>query len=112
MVGIKGNYYDLVNLIDFTEWLEYFTDGIIDELLRVEKTVSQLFVNPQNDLKSHNQIILQTIQQRGFISDSEYAKLTTRARATRYLDLQKLISLGLIESKGKGKSTYYILKEK
>jgi len=35
MVGVKGNYYDLVNLIDFTQWLEYFTDGIIDELLRV-----------------------------------------------------------------------------
>ncbi|MDO8610522.1 MAG: Fic family protein [bacterium] len=112
MVGVKGNYYDLVNLIDFTEWLEYFTDGIIDELLRVEKTVSQLFINPQNNLKPHHQTILQTIQQKGFISDSEYAKLTTRARATRYLDFQKLINLGLIESKGKGKSTYYILKEK
>jgi len=112
MVGVKGNYYDLVDLIDFTEWLEYFTDGIIDELLRVEKTVSQLFVNPQNDLKPHHQIILQTIQQKGFVSDSEYAKLTTRARATRYLDFQKLISLGLIEPKGKGKSTYYVLKGK
>ncbi len=112
MVGVKGNYYDLVNLIDFTEWLEYFTDGIIDELLRVEKTVSQLFVNPQNNLKPHHQIILQTIQQNGFISDSEYAKVTTRARATRYLDFRKLIDLGLIESKGKGKSTYYILKGK
>ena len=112
MVGVKGNYYDLVNLIDFTEWLEYFTDGIIDELLRVEKTVSHLFINPQNNLKSHHQIILQVIQKKGFMSDSEYAKLTKRARATRYLDFQKLISLGLIEPKGKGKSTYYVLKGK
>lgn len=111
MVGVKGNYYDLVDLIDFTQWLEYFTDGIIDELLRVEKTVSQLFINPRNNLKLHHQTILQTIQQKGFMSDSEYAKLTTRARATRYLDFQKLIGLGLIEPKGKGKSTYYVLKE-
>ncbi|MCR4277265.1 MAG: Fic family protein [Candidatus Roizmanbacteria bacterium] len=111
IVGVKGNYYDLVSLIDFTEWLEYFTDGIIDELLRVEKTVSQLFINPHNNLKPHHQIILQTIQQNGFINDSEYAKLTTRARATRYLDFQKLINVGLIKPKGKGKSTYYILKE-
>lgn len=111
MVGVKGNYYDLVDLIDFTGWLEYFTDGIIDELLRVEKTVSQLFINPQINLKSFHQMILQTIQQKGFMSDSEYAKLTTRARATRYLDFQKLINLGLIESKGKGKSTYYVVKE-
>lgn len=112
MVGVKGNYYDLVNFIDFTQWLEYFTDGIIDELLRVEKTVSQLFINPQINLKSHHKTILQTIQQKGFISDSEYAKLTTRARATRHLDFQKLIGLSLIEAKGKGKSTYYILREK
>lgn len=112
MVGVKGNYYDLADLIDFTEWLEYFTDGIIDELLRVEKTVSQLFVNPQINLKPHHQTILQTIQQKGFMSDSEYAKVTTRARATRYLDFQKLINLGFFESKGKGKSTYYVLKDK
>jgi len=66
----------------------------------------------QINLKSHHQTILRTIQQKGFISDSGYAKLTKRARATRYLDFQKLIRLGLIEIKGKGKSTYYVLKEK
>jgi len=36
-VGLKGNYYDLTKQIDFTDWLEYFTEGIIDELLRVKK---------------------------------------------------------------------------
>lgn len=34
-VGLVGNYYDLKDAVDFTAWLEYFTDGIIDELLRV-----------------------------------------------------------------------------
>lgn len=34
-VGVLGNFYDLKDHIDFAEWLEYFTDGIIDELLRV-----------------------------------------------------------------------------
>lgn len=36
-VGEFGDYYELKDQIDFTAWLEYFTDGIIDELLRVEK---------------------------------------------------------------------------
>lgn len=112
MVGETGNYYDLVNLIDFTGWLEYFTDGIIDELLRVEKAVTQLFIQPHINLKQHHEVILKTIQQKGFISDSVYAKLTKRARATRYLDFQKLINLSLIQAKGKGKSTYYVLKER
>ena len=30
-VGVFGNYYEIVNTVDFTKWLEYFTDGIIDE---------------------------------------------------------------------------------
>lgn len=42
MVGVKGNYYEIYKKIDFTEWLEYFTDGIIDELLRVEKILSKI----------------------------------------------------------------------
>ncbi|MBI4973440.1 Fic family protein [Candidatus Roizmanbacteria bacterium] len=111
MVGETGNYYDRVNLIDFTGWLEYFTDGIIDELLRVEKQVTQLFIQPHINLKPHHELIIKAIQQKGFINDSEYAKLTKRARATRYLDFQKLIDLSLIEAKGKGKATYYVLRE-
>ena len=112
MVGEMGNYYDLVKPIDFTGWLEYFTDGIIDELLRVEKVVTQLFIQPHINLKPHHELIIKTIQQKGFINNSEYAKLTKRARATRYLDFRKLIGLNLIEAKGKGKSTYYVLKER
>lgn len=112
MVGEKGNYYDLIEHIDFTLWLEYFTDGIIDELCRVEKTIPNLFANPQINLRPHHRMILQRIQKHGFINDSEYAKLTPRARATRHIDLKKLISLGLIEAKGKGKSTFYVLKER
>ena len=37
MVGEYGDYNNLSATIDFTVWLEYFTGGIIDELLRVEK---------------------------------------------------------------------------
>lgn len=36
-VGVSGNYHDIVDSINFTNWLEYFTEGIIDELLRVKK---------------------------------------------------------------------------
>jgi len=28
MVGVKGNYYDIYKTLDFTLWLEYFTDGM------------------------------------------------------------------------------------
>ena len=32
-VGEQGDYYDLE--VDFTPWLEYFAEGILDELFRL-----------------------------------------------------------------------------
>lgn len=109
-VGELGNYYDLADKIDFTPWLEYFTEGIIDELLRVQKQLAELGISPQTRLLPHHTKILEFINQRGFITDRDYAKLVDRAKATRALDFKRLIELGLIERKGKGRATYYISK--
>ena len=118
-VGEFGNYYELVDLpagrqgkIDFTPWLEYFTEGIIDELLRVQKSLPEVGISPQTNLQSHHLKILEFTREKGFIVDHDYAKLVDRAKATRALDFKKLIELGLISRKGKGKATYYVLKEK
>lgn len=107
-VGEFGNYYDLVKKIDFTIWLEYFTEGIIDELLRVQKLLSRVSKTPQAQLAPYHLKILAYIKNKGFIADRDYAKLTDRARSTRALDFKKLRSLGLIVKKGKGKATYYV----
>jgi Fic family protein len=111
-VGEFGNYYELVEKIDFTLWLEYFTEGIIDELLRVQKFLPGIALSPESELQPYHLKILEFIQKKGFISDSDYAKLSDRAKATRALDFQKLIELDVIERKGKGRATYYVLKEK
>ena len=111
-VGEFGNYYELVNKINFTSWLEYFTEGIIDELLRVQKTLPEVGISPETNLQPHHLKILEFIKEKGFIADRDYAKLVGRAKATRALDFKKLIELELISRKGKGKATYYILKEK
>ncbi|PIR80290.1 MAG: hypothetical protein COU25_00695 [Candidatus Levybacteria bacterium CG10_big_fil_rev_8_21_14_0_10_35_13] len=111
-VGEFGNYYELVDKIDFTNWLEYFTEGIIDELLRVQKLLPTAAARPNSQLQSYHLKILEFTREKGFIADRDYAKLTGRAKATRALDFQKLIKLDLIERKGKGKATYYVLKEK
>jgi Fic family protein len=110
-VGEFGNYYDRVEKIDFTVWLEYFTDGLIDELLRVQKLLRKTGINPGAELKPYHLKILDAIKEKGFINDNNYAKLVRRAKATRALDFRKLLNLGLIERKEKGRATYYILKE-
>lgn len=111
MVGERGNYYDLVGNFDFTKWLEYFTEGIIDELLRVQKLFPQVVATPETELQPHLLKILDYIKEKGFIKEKDYSKLTERAKATRVLDFQRLIDLGMIERKGKARATHYILKE-
>ena len=109
-VGVLGNYYDLKSKIDFSSWLEYFTDGIIDELLRVKKDLEKEIITPDTVLKEHHQIIINYIKEKGFITDREYSQLTKRAKPTRNLDFRKLIDLGFIAKFGKGKATYYKFK--
>lgn len=111
-VGEFGNYYDLVDKIDFTSWLEYFAEGIIDELLRVQKLMPEIGVTPQTQLKPYHLKILEYIKEKGFITDRDYGMLTDRAKSTRAVDFQKMTEMGLIERKGQGRATYYILKEK
>ena len=111
-VGEFGNYYELEEKTDFTVFLEYFTEGIIDELLRVEKLLPKLSLSPKTKLKLFHLKMLEYIRENGFITDKDYAKLVTRAKATRTKDFGKLIELDLIERKGKGKATYYVLREK
>jgi len=108
-VGLYGNYYELVGHIEFTAWLEYFTDGIIDELLRVADEIDQRSKSYQL-LKPHEIKIINFIEEHGFINNQQYSQITTRAKATRSKDLQELVKKGILERKGKTRGTYYIIK--
>jgi Fic family protein len=109
-VGEYGDYNELEKSIDFTPWLEYFTGGLIDELLRVQKLLPELGNSPHTRLEPHHLKLLEHIKKHGFIADRDYAELTDRAKATRTSDFQKLLDLGLIERKGKGRAVHYVLK--
>jgi len=107
-VGLEGDYYELQDSIDFTHWLEYFADGILDELRRIHKTLPET-MQAQPRLEPHHQQILDYIEERGSITQREYGSISTRSLAARKLDFEKLLDLGLIESKGTGRGTYYVL---
>lgn len=106
-VGEMGNYYDLQKDVDFTLWLEYFTKGILEEILRVRKILENKEMTPEYTILKDHDRMLEYIKMNGYITDRKYAQLTDRAKATRVIDFNKLIDLGLIERKGKGRSTYY-----
>ncbi|MFH0755611.1 MAG: Fic family protein [bacterium] len=109
-VGEIGDYYEIKDKIDFTSWLEYFTDGIIDELLRVKKELEKETITPAQILKEHHKIIIKYIEEKGYITDKDYSKLTKRSKPSRNLDFNKLINLNFIIRIGKSKATYYKLK--
>lgn len=106
-VGVYGNYDELVEQLDFTQWLEYFADGILDELYRLQKQIAQRQSSPKTELEAHHRQILQLIDEKGFATDKDYAQVTDRAKATRILDFNKLIELDIIVREGSGRGTYY-----
>lgn len=107
-VGLEGDYYDLNGDIDFSAWLEYFADGILDELRRVRKTLpEQSGAKPR--LEPHHKQILAYIEEHGSITQREYGTISSRSLAARKLDFDKLVKLNLIKAEGTGRGTYYVL---
>ena len=110
-VGLEGDYYDLKDDMDFSDWLEYFADGILDELRRVCKSLPDQSM-PKPRLEPHHHQILDYIEERGSITQREYGQISSRSLASRKLDFDKLVKLNLIEAKGIGRGTYYVLHPK
>lgn len=107
-VGSHGNYYDLLETVDFTAWLEYFADGIADELQRVKKELEKHIGVTGPELTAAERLILSYIEEHGSITDREYATLTDRAKATRALDFKRLTEKGRIIRRGGGRNTKYV----
>ncbi len=108
-VGLEGDYYELKDSIDFTHWLVYFADGILDELWRIRKTLPETMQIPPR-LEPHHRLMLDYIHEHGSITQREYGSISTRSLAARKLDFEKLLDLELIEIKGTGRGTYYVRK--
>lgn len=107
-VGESGDYYEIASKINFTLWLEYFTEGIIDELLRVEDELGSRKSGPDEKLQKHHLQIIKIVEKQGYATDRDYAKVTNRAKATRALDFKRLIEMGIVKRQGKGKRTSYV----
>jgi len=103
MVGETGDYYDLKDQIDFTDWLEYFAEGILDELKRVQKTLPRSV----RRLEDHHRAILDHLEAHDTITQREYGQISDRSLAARKADFNHLLTLGLIERHGSGRSVWY-----
>jgi len=91
-VGLGGDDYDLADNIDFSTWLEYFAEGILDELRRVRKALPEQSI-PKARLEPHHRKILNYIEEHGSITQREYGQVSSRSLASRKLDFDKLLKL-------------------
>ncbi len=95
---------------DNTNWLEYFSGAVLKEMKRVSKELEGVSFKPEQGLNEDQKKILKYLEKHSVITDSDYSKFTERKKATRVLDFNKLMNENLIERRGKGRQTHYILK--
>jgi hypothetical protein len=110
VIGNNHNECRLVANADFSEWLEYFAEGVLHELHRVIQSFpKQASIKPV--LEPHHQQIIDYMERYGSISCREYGTISLRGLQAITRDFDNLVRLGLIESKGQGQGMYYVLSQ-
>ncbi len=103
---------------DLTPWLEYFTDGFLEEATRVKENLQAMGF--AKELSTDEQIFLDKDQVKmmdfiatvGRITSADVVEILEMPKRTAQAKLKELVDMNLIESQGKGPATYYILKGK
>jgi len=115
----KKSYYDALKRVpqeslDLTDWLEYFTDGVLLSILKVKERVFYLSPDKgkrkkkeQISLTERQMKIVEFIQANGKITSGDIQKMFNITRQAVNKEVKKLIGLGLIEMKGAGRKSYY-----
>jgi Fic family protein len=119
----RKQYYDILETtqkgdLNITAWLKWFLDCLLHSMAQTDKTISltlkraQFWETHRNiDFNPRQQKILQLLLDNFFgkLTVSKYAKITKVSTDTSLRDVQDLMSKGIIEQEGSGRSTSYKL---
>lgn len=115
-------YYKALNSVDpetldLTQWIEYFTDGVLLSISKIKEKVLQLSIEKhkkgargQVALTEKQTKIIEQIISNGRITSGQIQKMLKISRQAAHKEFIKLIELDLIEQKGAGKAIYYVIK--
>lgn len=103
--------------LDLTDWLEYFTDGVLLSIAKVKEKALHLSLE-KHKKESKGQIALtekqmkmmENIISNGQITSGEIQKMFKISRQAVHKEIIKLIELNLIQQKGAGKAIHYVIK--
>ena len=102
---------------DLTEWLEYFTQGVLYSIDKVKETVTKLGITQktgragQVELTQKQIKILEKIKEEGKITNKDLRVMFKISRQAILKEISKLIDAGLIKLVGKGRGAYYRMAE-
>ena len=117
----RNSYYEALKnidqeLLDLTGWLEYFTEGVAvsikavkDKVIGLRKDIKFLKDRGQIALTERQMRIVEKIIDKGKITNREMRQMFEISDETVRKEIIKLTKLGVLKTKGKGRSVYYIL---
>ena len=101
---------------DLTPWLEYFTDGFVEEARKVKENLQamgfakELSTEEQIFLSKDQVKIMDFIATMGKITSNDVMDILKIPKRTAQTRLKELVDKKLIAKRGKGPATFYVLK--
>lgn len=102
--------------IDITNWLEYFTNGVLISISKVKETVLKLSLERRKKdekgqiaLTERQMKIIEHLRRNGRITTGDMAKMFGVTRQAALKELSKLANLEVIKLEGKGRGAHYVL---
>jgi Fic family protein len=98
---------------DLTQWLEYFTGGVLSSIEKVKETVTRLWVTKdagvtgQIELTQKQIQILEKAKEKGKISNKDLRAMFNVSRQAILKEISKLVEFKLIKLVGRGRGAYY-----
>jgi Fic family protein len=104
------------NTLDLTTWLEYFTEGVAvsikavkDKVIGLSKDIKALKEKGQIALSERQMKIVEMLVQDGKLTVGQVKTLFGVTRQMALKEMTKLVKLGVVKLRGRGRGAYYEL---
>ncbi|MDY6930674.1 MAG: Fic family protein [Halobacteriota archaeon] len=117
----RASYYATLKSVnqetlDLTEWLEYFTEGVLVSITQVKNRVLRLSSdklkndrNGQIALTERQMKIIENINRKGKITSGDVSDMFGFSRQAALKELTKLVDSGVIRLEGTGRGSHYVI---
>jgi Fic family protein len=117
----RNSYYEALktvnpDILDLTQWLEYFTEGVAvsiksvrEKVIGLSKDVKILKEKGQIPLNDRQMKIVEKIIEEGKIANKDIQEMFNLSHSSAFDEIKKLLDREVIKSEGKGRSTHYVL---